>query len=147
VHHYASGVKCWTDYMVVSQEIGYDAPERASGKFFCATASQCSSESTTGFETCEARYGGISVGIGSEILNFGVDVGYELSTCNTASVANTCGWEDDLCHYVTTAQQVLISKGYQRRRCDDNGDYTAWLKDFEHRAPMQFADVHCDNLC
>jgi hypothetical protein len=147
VHHYASGVKCWTDYMVVSQEIGHDALEIASGNFYCATASQCSSESTTGIETCEVVSGGVSAGIGNEIFNFGVSAGYELSTCKTASEAQTCGWEDDLCHYVTTAQQVLISKGYQRRRCDDNGDYTAWLKDFEHRAPMQFADVHCENLC
>jgi hypothetical protein len=147
VHHYASGVKYCTDYMVVSQEIGHDALERASGNFYCATASQCSSESTTGIETCEVVSGGVSAGIGNEIFNFGVSAGYELSTCKTASEAQTCGWEDDLCHYVTTAQQVLISKGYQRRRCDDNGDYTAWLKDFEHRAPMQFADVHCENLC
>lgn len=147
VHYYASGVKCWTDYLVVSQEEGYDAPERASGNFNCASTSQCSSGVVTGVETCETWSTGISAGVTGEIFSFGVSAGYDLSTCNTASVEDACEWTDQKCHFVTTAQRVLIQKGYQRRRCDDNGDYTAWLKDFEHRAPMKHAARSCDNFC
>ena len=147
VHYYASGVKCWTDYMLVSQEEGYDAPKRASGSFDCGSSSQCTSGIVKGAETCETWSTSISAGVTGEIFNFGVSAGYDLSTCNTASSEDACLWDDQKCHFITTKQQVLIQKGYQRRRCDDSGDYTAWLKDFEHRVPMKYAAPSCNNFC
>ena len=87
------------------------------------------------------------VGVEGEIFNFGISAGYDLQKCNTASVTHVCTWEDQACHFVTTAQQIVVQKGYQRRRCNDNGDYTAWLKDFEHRVPTKFADPSCKNFC
>ena len=53
VHHYASGVKCWTDYMVVSQELGFDGYKDASGQIDCASTSECSSETASGVETLQ----------------------------------------------------------------------------------------------
>lgn len=147
VHHYASGVKCWTDYMVVSQETGMDGYKDASGQIDCASTRECSSETASGVETCESWSTSMSGGIEGEIFNFGVSAGYELQNCHTSSHARTCTWSDQKCHKVTTAQQVLIQKGYQRRRCNDNGDYTAWLKDFEHRVPTNFAALSCNNFC
>jgi hypothetical protein len=147
VHHYASGVKCWTDYMIVYQEKDQDAFKDASGPIYCKSSSECSSELTKGIETCETWSTSMSAGVEGEIFNFGVSAGYELSNCNTASMAKACVWDDQQCHFVTTAQQVLVQKGYQRRRCNDNGDYTAWLKDFEHRVPTKFAANSCDNFC
>lgn len=147
VHRYASGVKCWTDYMVVSQETGMDGYKDASGQINCASTSECSSETASGVETCESWSTSMNAGIEGEIFSFGVSAGYELSTCHTSSSARTCTWDDQKCHKVTTAQEVLIQKGYQRRRCNDNGDYTAWLKDFEHRVPTNYAALSCDNTC
>jgi hypothetical protein len=147
VHHYASGVKCWTDYMVVSQEKGQDAYKDASGSIDCGSTSECSFQITDGIETCETWSTSMNAGVEGEIFSFGVSAGYDLQTCNTASVTHVCTWEDQQCHFVTTAQQVVVQKGYQRRRCNDNGDYTAWLKDFEHRVPTTFADPSCDNFC
>jgi hypothetical protein len=147
VHHYASGVKCWTDYMVVSQEEDFDDRKRASGDIHCGSTAQCSFEITDAAETCEIWSTSMSAGVESKIFNFGVSVGHELQKCSTASVAHICAWGDQKCHWVSTAQQVLVQKGYQRRRCNDNGDYTAWLKDFEHRVPTSFADPFCDNDC
>jgi hypothetical protein len=147
VHQYASGVKCWTDYMLVSQEESSDAPKRASGSIHCGSTSECSLQITDGVETCETWSTSISAGVEGEIFNFGVSAGYDLQTCNSASVADACVWTDQKCHFVTTAQHVLVQKGYQRRRCNDNGDYTAWLKNFEHRVPTTFADPFCFNDC
>jgi hypothetical protein len=147
VHHYASGVKCWTDYMVVSQEKSFDKPKQASGPINCASTSECSSETASGVETCETWSTSLSAGIEGEIFNFGVSAGFELQKCHTSESARTCTWDDQKCHKVTTAQEVVVQKGYQRRRCNDHGDYTAWLKDFEHRVPTNFAALSCDNSC
>jgi hypothetical protein len=147
VHHYASGVKCWTDYMVVSQTTSSDGYKDASGNINCASTSECSSETATGVQTCESWSTSMNAGVEGEIFSFGVSAGYELQKCHTSEGARTCTWSDQKCHRVTTAQQVLVQKGYQRRRCHDGQDYTAWLKDFEHRVPTNFAALSCDNSC
>jgi len=147
VHRYASGVKCWTDYMLVSQEKSSDGYKDASGPINCASTSECSSETASGVETCETWSTSLNAGIEGEIFSFGVQAGYELQKCHTASSARTCTWDDGKCHRVTTAQEVVVQKGYQRRRCNDKGDYTAWLKDFEHRVPTKYAALSCDNAC
>ncbi|KAM0702224.1 hypothetical protein Q7P35_011134 [Cladosporium inversicolor] len=147
VHRYASGVKCWTDYMLVSQEKSSDGYKDASGPINCASTSECSSETASGVETCESWSTSLNAGVEGEIFSFGVQAGYELQKCHTASGARTCTWDDGGCHRVTTAQEVVVQKGYQRRRCDDGGDYTAWLKDFEHRVPTEYAALSCDNTC
>lgn len=147
VHHYASGVKCWTDYMLVSQSKSLDPYKDASGAINCASTSECSSETASGVETCEAWSTSLSAGIEGEIFNFGVEAGYELQKCHTSESARTCTWGDGGCHRVTTAQEVVVQKGYARRRCHDKEDYTAWLRDWEHRVPTKFAALSCDNGC
>jgi hypothetical protein len=147
VHHYASGVKCWTDYMVVSQEKALDDYKDASDQINCASTSECSSETAAGVQTCETWSTNFNAGIEDEIFSFGVSAGYELQTCHTSERATTCTWSDQQCHKVTTAQEVLVQKGYARRRCHDGQDYTAWLQDFEHRVPTTFAALSCNNFC
>ena len=147
VHRYASGVKCWTDYMLVSQDKGMDGYKDASGQINCASTSECSSETASGVETCESWSTSIDAGVEGKIFSFGVSAGYELQNCHTSSSARTCSWDDQKCHRVTTAQEVVVQKGYQRRRYHDGADHTAWLKDFEHRVPTKYAALSCDNPC
>ena len=106
VHRYASGVKCWTDYMLVFQEKSSDGYKDASGPINCASTSECSSETASGVETCESWSTSLNAGIEGEIFSFGVQAGYELQKCHTASSARTCTWDDGRCHRVTTAQEV-----------------------------------------
>lgn len=90
----------------------------------------------------------LSAGVEGEIFNVGVEAGYELQKCHTSESARTCTWSDGGCHRVATAQEVVVQRGYARRRCSsDKGDYTAWLKDWKHRVPTKLAALSCDNGC
>ena len=77
VHHYASGVKCWTNYMLVSQTKSLDPYKDASGAINCASTSECSSKTASGVETCEAWSTSLSAGVEGEIFKVGVEAGYE----------------------------------------------------------------------
>lgn len=89
VHRYASGVKCWTDYMLVLQEKSMDGYKDASGAINCASTSECSSGTASGVETCESWSTSLNTGIEGEIFNFGIEAGYELQKCHTTSSART----------------------------------------------------------
>ncbi|KAJ2981307.1 hypothetical protein NQ176_g2100 [Zarea fungicola] len=147
-HRYASGVKCWTDYFIVSQS-AYKGPwYPASGKVYCSGTSACQVSKMSGTQNCETWSLSITAGVESKIFKFGITAGYALQNCNSASDTTSCTWSDKQCHIVWAQQQYLQQNGYARRRCHDKGrDYTAWMQDFTHTAPTSTVNYGCGSKC
>ena len=148
VHHYASGVKCWTDYYVVSQDVEYGEWYPASDKVYCTNTNQCRVDKMTGQQNCQTTTIEMSAGIEADFLNIGISAGYQVQKCSSAQDTSSCTWTDDQCHIIWAQQQYLSQKGYSRRRCHDKGqDYTAWMKDFENKAPTNSLNYGCGSKC
>ncbi|KAG9240340.1 hypothetical protein BJ878DRAFT_526623 [Calycina marina] len=147
VHHYASGVKCWNDWFLVSQAIDYLPWEVSSGKQYCTGTDSCYVASLSGKQHCETTSITINAGVTSEIFTLSVSYGYDVQDCVTASDTSACIWTDGQCHVVWTQQQILKSHGYTRRRCNENGDYTAWMEDYENSTPTSIVNYGCGSSC
>jgi hypothetical protein len=148
VHHYASGVKCWTDYFLVSQHL-YSGPwERASGDIYCTGTSSCEVAQLLGTQHCTTTTLTLSSTIGDGMDSLALAVGYDIQNCNTASDTTYCTWTDGNCHVVWTQPQWVAQSGYERRRCSsDSGDYTAWMQDFERDSPTSQITYGCGSSC
>ncbi|MCO5602774.1 hypothetical protein L7F22_056912 [Adiantum nelumboides] len=148
VHHYASGVKCWSDYFVVDSGYWWSSWVKASGNLYCTGTSSCSFSHMDGHQTCQSWSISLSAGVESEFIKFGVTAGYEHQDCHTGTDVNQCTWSDGQCHCIWTQQQMTYQHGYKRRRCSsNNGDYTAWMQDVVHDAPTSVTSYGCGSKC
>jgi hypothetical protein len=148
VHHYASGVKCWTDYFLVNQSV-YGGPwELDSGEVHCTGTSTCEVTALLGTQHCTTTSLTLTTTIGDGLDSLAAAVGYSIQNCNTASDTTACTWNDDQCHVVWTQQEYVAQLGYARRRCSSNsGDYTAWMQDFERDSPTSQVNYGCGSSC
>lgn len=148
VHHYASGVKCWSDYFVVETGRWYGPWTKASGNVYCTGASQCSIAHMDGHTTCETWSVDVSSGIKADWISFEVSLGYSHQNCNTGTDTTQCVWSDHACHCIWTQQEMSYQNGYKRRRCSSsNGDYTAWMQNIVHDAPTNRVSYGCGSKC
>ncbi|MDI1488745.1 MAG: hypothetical protein OHK93_008021 [Ramalina farinacea] len=183
VHYYASGVKCWTDIvslLLLLLEIADNGGSINISQFYvtneyqaqnwtpmkentidCSRTSICASSSYDAIQNC-----------GSWSITWGNDVKVELmnkigleiketidntwlkSHCTTATVQNTCTWNDQLCHALWTSSVVQNFHGYIRRRCSGGRsgwtkkpDYTAWSHDYSWTQPSPQTRLGCGALC
>ncbi|KAI5081312.1 hypothetical protein GOP47_0004495 [Adiantum capillus-veneris] len=148
VHHYASGVKCWSDYFVVDSGYWWSSWVKASGNLYCTYTSSCSFSHMDGHQTCQSWSISLSTGVESEFIKFSVSLGYEHQDCTTGTDVSQCTWSDGQCHCIWTQQQMTYQHGYKRRRCSSsNGDYTAWMQDVVHDAPTKTISYGCGSKC
>lgn len=80
-------------------------------------------------------------------LSGGLDKGWGSSDCATTTASNTCTWIDGKCHSLWVSDIVYQVDYYIRRRCNDNGDYTAWSKDFSVATPATQTRLGCAAMC
>ncbi|KAJ7517662.1 hypothetical protein O6H91_21G034000 [Diphasiastrum complanatum] len=148
VHHYASGVKCWSDYFSVEMGYWYGPWSKASGNVYCTGTSDCSIAHMSGHTTCESWSISVSSGIADGFINFGVTAGYDHQNCFEGTDTTQCTWNDQQCHCIWTQQQMTYQNGYKRRRCSSNhGDYTAWMQNIVHDAPTNRVSYGCGSKC
>ncbi|KAF6222549.1 hypothetical protein HO173_013358 [Letharia columbiana] len=159
---YASGVKCWTDIFYVTNEYQAQAwTPMKENTIDCALTSTCASSSQDAVQNC----GSWSITWGNEIevdiiekigleLQENIDNTWLKSKCVTATVLNTCTWDDKLCHALWTSSVVQVFDGYIRRRCSggrsgitSQPDYTAWSKDYSWTQPSPQTRLGCGALC
>ncbi|KAK1454706.1 hypothetical protein CMEL01_03466 [Colletotrichum melonis] len=147
-HQYASGVKCWNDYFVVEQNLYNDPWRQASSKVYCTKSQSCQATQGVNNQVCETTSFEISAGIMAEFVTASISVGHQTQTCSGSTSLTACTWNDQGCHVIWSQQQMLSQKGYQRRRCtSSNGDYTAWTKFLEKKAPTEFKNYGCGSSC
>ncbi|KAK1726485.1 uncharacterized protein BDZ83DRAFT_546322, partial [Colletotrichum acutatum] len=147
-HRYASGVKCWNDYFVVEQNLYNDPWRQASSKVYCTKSQSCQATQGVNNQVCETTSFEISAGITAEFVTASISVGHQTQTCSGSTSLTACTWNDQGCHVIWSQQQMLSQKGYQRRRCaSGDGDYTAWTKFLEKKAPTEFKNYGCGSSC
>ncbi|EER43097.1 conserved hypothetical protein [Histoplasma capsulatum H143] len=121
----------------------------------------CSAAQLNGTQVCQTRSQTVSASMGLKIdaavskgivpgLFFGVEFSSSIedSECYSASSTTTCTWNDKACHTVWTQQQMVLTKGYERKRCNwGNGDVTECMRSWEQNTPTTYTDYGCGSKC
>ncbi|OJD16326.1 hypothetical protein AJ78_03495 [Emergomyces pasteurianus Ep9510] len=153
--------KCWHDYFAVEASVWKKPWIKSSGNIYCTGTQLCSAAQLNGTQVCQTRSQTVSASMGLKIdaavskgvvpgLSFGVEFSstIENSECYSASSTTTCTWNDKGCHTVWTQQQMVLTKGYERKRCNwGNGDETECMRSWEQNTPTTYTDYGCGSKC